>query len=144
MANTCEVAITSLLATLGFVQEAFRSKVVELESSDAGAEASWELQVSETKPPDALSRAERRELLHPDGVESGLFVWGYVDSYVEGQSGVAWHLDLRRHGSNGWAIDRMLTVDDRGRELAAQVCADSAELARALPDLVRELLAEEP
>jgi hypothetical protein len=42
MANTCEVAITSLLATLGFVQESFRSKVVELQSSDAAAEASWE------------------------------------------------------------------------------------------------------
>ena len=47
--------------------------------------------MSETKPPDALSWAERRELLHPDGVASGLFIWGYVDTYSEGKSGVAWH-----------------------------------------------------
>ena len=76
-------------------------------------------------------------------------VWGYVDAELATVGGVAWHVDVRRHG-DGWEVERDMTINpnaqpDRPQYVATSLSTiqfdNSSDFAAGLPGAVRELLA---
>jgi hypothetical protein len=87
---------------------------------------------------------ELKEWSTPDG--NLLAFHAYLDGERLSVGRVGWFVDVTRDG-DGWLVERSLNVNRNLTELETvaefplRTCADSAELARTLVPLVRELLA---